>query len=96
MRSRYPGEQPGKDAAALDERQQRPTKKISDETIPNTAATIKKLLKHRNNAWLFEVSEGHRVQYVVENNSECWRFALRFQVESKFEHLLAKTGGGAR
>jgi hypothetical protein len=58
MKSRYPGKQPGKDAATPEERQQRPTKNLSSETVPNTAPTVKELLKDRNNPWLFEVSEG--------------------------------------
>jgi hypothetical protein len=87
---------PEKDAAALDECQQRPPKNTSGETIPNCAPTVKKLLGHRNGAWFFEISEGQRIRYVVEYESESWGFALRFQAESKFERLLAKIGGGAR
>jgi hypothetical protein len=59
MKSRYPGKQPRKDAAAPEERQQRPTKNLSSEIVPNTAPTVNgELLKDRNNPWLFEVSEG--------------------------------------
>lgn len=88
-------EQPENDSGRLRRHPERHREKeISNQTLPDRSPTVKKLLEHRHGVWLLEVSEGRRVHY-VEYNSEYWRFALRFQAESKFERLLAKIGGGA-
>jgi hypothetical protein len=57
----------------------------------------RQLIRCQDDVLLYELAQGRARSYeVVSPIGECWRCSLRYQAESKWARLLAKTKGGAR
>jgi hypothetical protein len=66
-------------------------------TFGNNNDPVRQLIRCQSEVLLYELSQGKASSYeVVSPIGECWRFSLRYQAESKWARLLAKTKGGAR
>jgi hypothetical protein len=64
-------------------------------TFGNNNDPVRQLVRCEDDMLLYELSQGKAYE-VVSPIGECWRFSLRYQAESKWARLVAKTKGGAR
>jgi hypothetical protein len=94
-RSRPPSKQKGAAGEATPRRLSDESNLLANDTHGNSAD--RKLIRSRGELMLYELTEGRAKSYeIVSPIGECWRFSLRYQAESKWARLLAKTKGGAR
>jgi hypothetical protein len=67
-------------------------KETDNTTISAAKPFAKRLLDQWGTIWLFEVSVGRRVGYMVERGDQRWQFGVLFSARSKFEREAAKQG----
>lgn len=60
------------------------SKQKLDLTAAKQPTQIKRLLAQQGQVWLFEITEGNRRFYGVEQGESVLRFNLLFQAESRF------------
>jgi hypothetical protein len=85
------GSRPENDSGAPEDHlERRREKNIDDQIISAPEAFAKRLLDQWGTIWLFEVSEGRRIRYVVEQGNQRWQFGVRFSARSKFEREAAR------
>jgi hypothetical protein len=71
--------------------------KLTVSDRPSKSNPARQLVQCRDDVLLYGLAQGKARSYeVVSPMGECWRFSLRYQAESKWARMLAKTGRGAR
>jgi len=84
---------PERDSGGLEHHPDRHRKKDIDGDIVSAPEPFaKRLLDQWGTIWLFEISGGQGLRYIVEEGERRWEFKLLFSARSKFERQAAKRG----
>jgi hypothetical protein len=84
---------PKKSSGRPEDRPERHREKDIDTEIVSVAKPFaKRLLDQWGKIWLFEIREGQRVRYAVEEEERRREFKLLFSARGKFERQAAKQG----